>query len=63
MTNIRPSVDLFNRLTGKQELYRLLDEGLEAMHNGDTIPYKTFMESVKKRQSALTNNVQKGIEG
>jgi prevent-host-death family protein len=43
------SMELFNRLNGKQELYRLIDEGLEDVKNGDTMPFEDAMVELRER--------------
>lgn len=39
----------YNRLADKQELYRLIDEGLEAINKGETQPYDAFIQDLKQR--------------
>jgi prevent-host-death family protein len=43
------SMDLYNRLTGRQELYRLIDEGIEAAKTGNVKPYGEFKADIRKR--------------
>lgn len=45
------SMELFNRLTGKQELYHLIDEGLEDEINGDTMPFDEAMVELRERMA------------
>ena len=39
----------YERLCGKQELHRLLDEGLEAMRQGNTAPVSDFFRDMDAR--------------
>jgi prevent-host-death family protein len=46
------SIRRYNQLVGKQDLYRLIDEGLEAEHNGQVTPYKEAMASIREKIEA-----------
>jgi PHD/YefM family antitoxin component YafN of YafNO toxin-antitoxin module len=43
------SIERYNQLAGMQELYRLIDEGIEDEINGDTMPFEEAMEELHKR--------------
>lgn len=43
------SIELYNQLAGRQELYRLIDTGLEDVKNGRVRPYKEAMADVRKK--------------
>ena len=42
------SIEEYNRLTGKEELYRLLDEGLKAEADGRVQDFKEFMKEFRE---------------
>jgi prevent-host-death family protein len=42
------SIERYNQLAGMQELYRLIDEGLEDEINGNTMPFEEAMEELDK---------------
>ncbi len=41
------SIEVYEMLSGKSELYRLLDEGVEAMQQGKTRPYEDVIKEIK----------------
>ena len=41
------SIEAYERLCGKFELYRLLNEGLEAEENGDVRPLRVAFEDIR----------------
>ena len=43
------SIELYNRLVGKQELYTLTDEGLDDARNGRVRPYKNAISDLRQR--------------
>ena len=43
------SMELYRQLTGREELYRLLDEGLEDVKNGHIEPFEDVMSDTRKR--------------
>ena len=43
------SMELYNQLIGQYELYRFIDEGLEATKKGHVRPYKEAMADLRKR--------------
>ena len=43
------SMELYRQLTGREELYRLLDEGLEDIKNGQVEPFEDVMSDIRKR--------------
>ena len=43
------SMELYRYLTGREELYRLLDEGLEDVNNGQVEPIEDVMNDMRKR--------------
>ena len=43
------SMELYKRLAGQDELYRLIDEGMDAARNGRVRSYKEAMADVRKR--------------
>jgi prevent-host-death family protein len=43
------SIEQYNHLTGRQELYRLLDEGMEDVKNGNVVPFDEGMADLRKR--------------
>ena len=43
------SMELYNRLVGREELHKLIDEGLEAAKNGRVRPYRDVMSDLRKR--------------
>ena len=42
------SIEAYERLCGKYELYRLLNEGLEAEKDGRVRPYREAMADIRK---------------
>jgi prevent-host-death family protein len=42
------SIETFEKLVGKFELYKLLDEGMEAMENSKVLPAGDVFEQIKK---------------
>jgi len=42
------SIETYERLCGKFELFRLLDEGLEAEKNGQVRPFKEAIADIRK---------------
>lgn len=42
------SIETYEKLVGKLELYRLIDEGLEAMHKGKVKPFEEVPAGIKK---------------
>ena len=47
------SMELYQRLAGREELYRLVDEGMEAAHSNRVRPYREAMADVRKRVADL----------
>ena len=47
------SIELYNQLVGRQELYKLIDDGLEDAKNDLTEPFEDAISDVRKR---LTKN-------
>lgn len=45
------SIEVFNMINSKLELYRLLDEGRDAVETGRTRPMKDVMSDIKQRIS------------
>ena len=45
------SMELYNLLAGKNDLYRLIDKGLEAADNGQTRPYRAVMADLRNRKN------------
>ena len=43
------SMELYRRLAGQEELYRLLYEGLEAVKSGRVRPYKEAMADIRRK--------------
>jgi prevent-host-death family protein len=43
------SMELYNQLAGRHELYKLLDEGMEAVKNGQVRPFEDAMADLRKR--------------
>jgi prevent-host-death family protein len=43
------SIEHYNQLNGMQELYRLIDEGIEAENNGQVEPYEESMADIRQR--------------
>jgi prevent-host-death family protein len=43
------SIEHYNQLTGMQELYRLIDEGLEDEVNGNVLPFTEAMSELRGR--------------
>jgi prevent-host-death family protein len=43
------SIEQYNHLAGRQELYRLLDEGMEDVKNGNVRPYREAMSDIRKK--------------
>jgi prevent-host-death family protein len=46
------SIERYSQLVGKQDLYRLIDEGLDAEHNGQVVPYKEAVASIREKIEA-----------
>jgi len=42
------SIETYEMLTGKIELHRLLDEGIESRDNGDVRPAKDVLAAIRK---------------
>ncbi|MDR3312838.1 MAG: type II toxin-antitoxin system Phd/YefM family antitoxin [Oscillospiraceae bacterium] len=42
------SIEAYERICGKYELYRLIDEGLEAVERGDVQPFDEAMADIRK---------------
>ncbi|HBQ28283.1 antitoxin PHD [Peptococcaceae bacterium SCADC1_2_3] len=42
------SIETYEKLVGKFELYKLLDEGMEAMKNSRIIPAKDVFEKIER---------------
>jgi hypothetical protein len=40
------SIDTYEKLVGRFELYKLLDEGIEAMKNNKVVPAEAVFEKV-----------------
>jgi len=45
------SIETYEKLAGKFELYKLLDEGMEAMKNRKVIPAEDVFEKIESRLS------------
>ena len=43
------SIEMYEMLSGKQELYRLLEEGRKARQEGRGRPYQEVMEELRQR--------------
>jgi PHD/YefM family antitoxin component YafN of YafNO toxin-antitoxin module len=43
------SMELYNRLSGKDELYRLIDEGLDDIKNGNVEPLEDTIRDLRQR--------------
>ena len=43
------SIELYNQLVGKQELYKQIDKGMEDVRNGRVRPYKEAMADIRQR--------------
>jgi len=43
------SMELYHQMSGRQELYALIDEGLDAAENGRVRPYREAMADIRKR--------------
>lgn len=43
------SIDTYEKLVGKFELYDLLNEGTEAVRNNNVKPYRDVVENIQKR--------------
>lgn len=43
------SMELYNQLVGRNELYKLIDEGIEASNNGQVRPYRDAIADIKNR--------------
>ena len=43
------SMELYHQMSGRQELYALIDEGLEAAKSGKARPYREAMADIRKR--------------
>ena len=46
------SMELYRKLTGREELYRLIDEGLDDIQNGRTMPFEKAMNEIRERITA-----------
>ena len=46
------SMETYEMLTGRYELYKLLDEGLEDVKNGRTLPLKDAFRKIKEGAGA-----------
>jgi prevent-host-death family protein len=42
------SIEVYEKLCGKSELYRLLEEGMEAEKNGNIRPFGDAVEDIRK---------------
>lgn len=42
------SIETYEKLVGKFELYKLLDEGLDAVKQGKTRPFREALEDIRK---------------
>ena len=42
------SIELYRRLTGRAELYRLIDEGLDDIKNGRVEPFEDVMRELRQ---------------
>ena len=42
------SMELYRQLTGREELYRLIDEGLTAVERGEVQPFDEAMADVRR---------------
>lgn len=42
------SIETFEQLAGKYELYKLLDEGMDAMKKGKTRPFNEIFDEIQK---------------
>jgi len=42
------SIEAYEKLVGKFELYKLLDEGIDAMNNGNVRPFNEALEDIQK---------------
>jgi len=47
------SIDAYEEITGKKELYSQLDEGRQAAHEGRMRPYGEVIEELRKRHDVL----------
>ena len=45
------SIDAYDEITGRKELYRLLDEGHQAVLEGRTQPLHEAMEEIRRRHA------------
>jgi len=45
------SIDTYEKLCGRYELYHLLDEALEAENSGNHMDYREFMAEFRKEMS------------
>ncbi|MCL2094784.1 type II toxin-antitoxin system prevent-host-death family antitoxin [Candidatus Saccharibacteria bacterium] len=43
------SIDLYNRLAGRHDLYRLIDEGLSDLENGRSQPFDEVVGDLRQR--------------
>ena len=46
------NMELYHKLAGKNELYKLIDEGMEDVKNGRVKPYKEAITDLKQRITA-----------
>lgn len=42
------SIEAYEKLVGKFELYKLLDEGIDAMNSGNVRPFNEALEDIQK---------------
>ena len=47
------SIEMYRQLTAQDELYRLIDEGLEAARNGRVRPYKKAIADIRKTVASV----------
>ena len=45
------SIELYEKLAGRLELYSLLQEGLDDMRDGRTHPFSDVMDDIKKKRN------------
>jgi PHD/YefM family antitoxin component YafN of YafNO toxin-antitoxin module len=50
------SIETYERICGKFELYRLLDEGLEAEKNGRLRPFREAIADIRKELEGTTKS-------
>ena len=44
------SIETYERLVGKFELYRLIDEGMDDIKNGNTRPFADAISDIRRRR-------------